>query len=312
MTATLAAAPARAHTDIHQHLWLPEFVDALRSRRDNPRVVGTTLLLDGEPAYEIPAHAMDPERRLREEGSCSVIVLGLSSPLGIEALPAAESHALLDGWHGAVAALPAPFLGWASVNRDEPDPDGLARRLAAGFAGLQIPAGELATPAAVERLAPVLAVAQASNRPVMVHPGPVSSAAGRAPGGTGLPPWWPAVVDYPAQLQAAWWSWHVAGRALLPTLRICFAAGAGLAPVHRERFSARGGGRYLVDPLTFVDTSSYGRQGQDSLIRVLGVDQLVLGSDRPYATAADPGLGDAATNAIRSVNPRRLLWGDAL
>lgn len=94
-------------------------------------------------------------------------------------------------------------------------------------------------------------------------------------------------------------------------LRICFAAGAGLAPVHHERFTARGGGQLHIDPLTFVDTSSYSRQGLDSLIRVIGVDQLVLGSDRPYAEPTDPNLGDAATAAIRATNPRRLLEGTA-
>ena len=65
----------------------------------------------------------------------------------------------------------------------------------------------------------------------------------------------------------------------------------------------------LADPDTFVDTSSYGRVGLDSLVRVLGIDALVLGSDRPYAEPTDPGLGAAATHAVRVANPRRLLQG---
>ena len=57
---------------------------------------------------------------------------------------------------------------------------------------------------------------------------------------------------------------------------------------------------------TYVDTSSYGRQGIDALTRVLGIDVIVLGSDRPYAEPADAQLGDAARHAISVTNPRRL------
>ncbi len=66
------------------------------------------------------------------------------------------------------------------------------------FVGLQIPATWLAHPGAVETLAPVLDVVQKAGRPVLVHPGPV------APADREMPAWCPAVVDYPAQLQAAW------------------------------------------------------------------------------------------------------------
>jgi hypothetical protein len=138
-----------------------------------------------------------------------------------------------------------------------------------------------------------------------VHPGPAAS----HPCGT--PAWWAAVVDYPAQLQAAWWAWHAVGRTLLPALRICFAAGAGLAAIQHERFAARSRVRFTVDPNTFVDTASHGRQAIDALVRALGIDVLVLGSDRPYTEPVDPQLGDAATHALSVVNPSRLLEGAA-
>ena len=109
-------------------------------------------------------------------------------------------------------------------------------------------------------------------------------------------------------MQAAWWGWHaVAGRSLFPSLRVLFGASAGLAPVHHERHVARGGRSARIDPEVFVDTSSYGRQGVDALARVLGIDVLVLGSDRPYGEPLAGVLGDAATRAIRETNPRRLL-----
>jgi len=61
----------------------------------------------------------------------------------------------------------------------------------------------------------------------------------------------------------------------------------------------------------FVETSSYGCRAVDSVLRVLGVDMLVFGSDRPYAEPyPDLGFGGAARHAIRVTNPARLLRGD--
>lgn len=59
----------------------------------------------------------------------------------------------------------------------------------------------------------------------------------------------------------------------------------------------------------FVDTSSYGRQGLDHLTRALGIDPVVLGSDRPYAEPVETDLGRAARHAVSVTNPRRLLEG---
>ena len=63
-----------------------------------------------------------------------------------------------------------------------------------------------------------------------------------------------------------------------------------------------------VDPLTFVETSSYGTLAVDAVIRVLGIDVVCHGSDRPYA--APPRLGASAPpplHAIQTANPGRLL-----
>lgn len=296
-------AVRRGTVDVHQHLWPPAFVEALRRRTTTPRLVGWTLHLAGEPPYEVDPRQHDATARAADEISDDRLI-SLSSPLGIEELPPDEAQILLDAWHLGAAALAPHFRGWASVHATHPDLESLRDHLGTGFVGLQISATQLATPAALEHLLPVLDVVQAAGRPVLVHPGPVS------PGTAAVPDWWPAVVSYPAQLQSAWWSWHLAGRAALPELRICFAAGAGLAPVQHERFTARGGGPFRPDRDTFVETSSYGPQGVDALVRVLGVDALVFGSDRPYAPLTPPSyLGAAAENALRVTNPRRLLEG---
>jgi len=57
----------------------------------------------------------------------------------------------------------------------------------------------------------------------------------------------------------------------------------------------------------FLDISSYGTRAIDATVRILGVDILVNGSDRPYAAPIVPELGDAALAALGRSNPRRLL-----
>jgi predicted TIM-barrel fold metal-dependent hydrolase len=288
--------------DVHQHLWPAEFVDALRARRDSPRLDGWTLHLSGEPAYEVRPDAHDVALRAARDAECDRVLLALSSPLGIEELEPAECAPLLAAWHDGARTLPPRFGAWASMNHIEPDSGQLKDLLDQGFVGLQIPANWMATPSALERSAEVLRVCELAGKPVLVHPG--------ATGGRQTEPiWWPAIVDYPAQMQAAWWAWQAIGPSLLPDLRICFAIGAGLAPTHEERFASRSGRSMRLDANTFVDTASYGRRGLDSLIRVLGIDPIVLGSDRPYTEPTDPDLGTAATHAIRVVNPHRLLEG---
>jgi 6-methylsalicylate decarboxylase len=114
-------------------------------------------------------------------------------------------------------------------------------------------------------------------------------------------------VCYVNQLHAAWWAWADGGRKRFPDLPVCFAALAGLGPLHGERCRARGGAARAVDPLTFVETSSYGTQAVDAVLRVLGVDVICRGSDRPYAAPARLGLDPAALHAIEWDNPARLL-----
>jgi hypothetical protein len=114
---------------------------------------------------------------------------------------------------------------------------------------------------------------------------------------------------YVAQMNAAWHSFIAWGRAAHPRLRVVFAMLAGGAPLHVERLAARGGpSSTAIDPLIFFDTSSYGPRAIDAVIRCMGIDQLVYGSDRPVvSTAAEPSLGDAADAAMRETNPARLL-----
>lgn len=291
--------------DVHQHLWPAELLEGLRSRREPPYLRGWTLHTDAEAPYDVTPADHDVEARvaLDRAAGISLACVSLSAPLGIESLP--DAAGLLDAWHTGALSLPAHFRAWASVTTREPDITALAQQLAQErFVGLQLAATDLLTPAAWEAAAPVLAVAAQASRPVLVHPGPARAAYA----GAGAPAWWPAVVDYVGQLQAAWWAWQaVDGRALVPDLRVVFGAAAGLAPVHHERHVIRGGTERPVDPDLYVDSSGYGPRALDAVVRVLGIDALVLGSDRPYAEPLTEFFGDAATHAIRTSNPARLL-----
>ena len=289
--------------DLHQHLWPATFVELLRRRTRAPYLRDWRLVIDGEPAYEIQPRDHEVGRRIEldHRAGIGLACVSLSSPLGIESLPRDEAGALLDAWHAGTADLPEHFAPWASVPEIEPDLSGLTDLLTGTFVGVQLPATTLGSPAAWSAVADVLRVAELCGKPVFVHPGPTEAA-------VAMPSWWAPVVGYVAQLQAAWWAWHAfGGRAQFPRLRLVFAAGAGLAPVHHERLTARGGRLGPVDPGVFVDTSSYSAQGLDALTRALGIDALVLGSDRPYAEPLQSLLGEAATRAMRVDNPYRAL-----
>ncbi|MGO4257604.1 amidohydrolase [Marmoricola sp. RAF53] len=293
--------------DVHQHLWTGEFVEMLRARTQVPYLRGWTLHTAAEPPYEVDPEAHDVQRRIAadRESEVGTACLSLSSPLGIETLPRPQASLLIDAWHREVSALPEHFRAWVSVPSTEPDVGAVHALLADDrYVGLQLPATELASPAAWERNGALLLAAEVAGKPVFVHPGPVE----RAPLRGEVPGWWDPVVAYTAQMAAAWWGWHAFdARALFGGLKVVFAAGAGLAPVHHERYVARGGTSLPVDPDVFVDTSCYGPRALDALVRMLGIDTVVLGSDRPYGEPLAQFLGDAATHAVRVANPRRLL-----
>jgi predicted TIM-barrel fold metal-dependent hydrolase len=180
-----------------------------------------------------------------------------------------------------------------------------------GAVGLSLPAGALAGPDRLERVAPLLAALERCDAPLLVHPG----AAEDGPLASTPPsPWWPALTGYVASLQAAWLAFATWGRRTHRRLRVVFAALAGLAPLHAERVAARGGPRgAATDPLVFYDTSSYGHRAIDAMVRVVGVDALVYGSDRPVVDALPShGLGAAADHALKVANVKRLLRGDSV
>jgi hypothetical protein len=232
------------------------------------------------------------------------ILIALSAPLGIEGLPRDEAEPLLDAWEEGLSTLPPLFRAWGALplrTARPRDVDGLLDR---GFAGLSIPAGAIATPTGLRMLLPVLRRLSEQGAPLFVHPGPSPWRPQRGLE-SGTPPWWPALTQYVAVMQAAWLAFTIAGRPELPELPVVFAMLAGCAPLQAERLAARGGPGSVADPLTFFDTSSYGPVAVDAMIRCVGVEQLVHGSDRPVAA---PGShGEVLDHGLRVTNPARVL-----
>ncbi len=293
--------------DIHQHLWPEPLLRELEQRHEPPMLVrsdrGWALRLAGEAESPVDLEDHDPDRRaaLAAADRFDRVLIAPSVPLGIEGLPAGEAEPLLAAYHEGVAALPAPFGAWAAVGLAAPDPAALAPLLDDGFAGACLSAGALGDRAGYERLGPVLELLERRDRPLLVHPGPAA-----AP--PGAPAWWSALTSYVASMQTAWYAFLAWGRRAHPRLRVCFAMLAGLAPLHRERLTARGG-RADSDAGVFLDVSSYGDRAVDAVVREIGVDQLVLGSDRPVVAHRELSLGDAVRAAIHERNPQRLLSG---
>lgn len=229
----------------------------------------------------------------------------------MDGLPGEEAETLLDAHRAGVAA---PFAPWAALPLREAIPAHVDAALDDGAIGLCVPTGAVLTAGAWERLGPLLERLAVRGAPLFVHPGPDPWGATAAPAET-LPAWWPALADYVTGLHAAWHAWLAGPREALPGLRVVWAALAGLAPLHLERLAARGGpsGRAL-SPNSFYDVSSYGVRAIDAAVRVVGVDQLLFGSDRPVVEPPLPSrgprlLGDAAWRAMTVTNPRRASGG---
>src|SRR4051794_1458566 len=286
--------------DIHQHFWPEGLLSSLARRTAPPRLRraegGWELELAGEPPTLLDARDFDAGARAalaRSDGLARVLIAP-AAPLGIEALPVGGGEELLGAFPAGVLALGPPFELWGSLPLGDPAPE----RLVAGAVGLCLPAGALASRAGLERLGPAL---ERLDGPLLVHPGPAAAA--------DRPAWWPAMTSYVAERSAARHARAGRGRAAHPALQVVFAMLAGLAPLHAERLAARGGPADAVhDPLTAFDTSSYGHKAIDAMLRVVGVDRLVYGSDRPVvAPAALGALGAAAEHAIAVSNPQRVL-----
>jgi predicted TIM-barrel fold metal-dependent hydrolase len=283
--------------DLHQHLWPEPFRAALARRDRPPRLSGSVLELDGERASEVDlgAHDLDARLALLDRCGIDVAVVSLQPTLGLDRLPGDEGAELVATYEQGVQELAA-----VSSGRIEPLAVG---RAVDGFAGACVAAAELGD---LDELAPRVDELERKGAFLFVHPGPAQPPAG-------APEWWSAVVEYTAQMQAAYAAWLAGGAERWPELPVVFAILAGGGPFQLERLRSRGiAGRDLLYENVYFETASYGRRALDLCLATFGVGQLCFGSDAPvidpqWTLDAVRGFGDAVTDALCNVNPFRLL-----
>jgi 6-methylsalicylate decarboxylase len=282
--------------DVHQHLWPEPFVSALSRRRAPPSLrAGRLRTEDGE--YDVDLALHEPAARLArlDRDGTDVAIVSLQPTLGLDGLPPEERAALVDAYHAGILEVTDASGGRVVALAYESADD--------RFAGTIVSAASFAA----GRCDEVLAELEASGRFVFVHPGP----GGRPP--TGMPGWWPEVVDYAGAMYAAYVAWLVRGAAAYPNLKVVLAILAGGAPVQLERLRSRGVEvRPVLQRNVFFDTASYGPRALELVLATFGVRRLVFGSDLPVL---DPGvglralseLGAAVSDAVRRENPSLLL-----
>jgi 6-methylsalicylate decarboxylase len=295
--------------DVHQHLWPEALVDGLARRDSAPRLrrsAGQWVLeLAGEPPAAIDLDAQtDAAARVAqlERDGLDLALIAPSAPLGIEALAPDEAQPLLDAHNDGILELGGPFRLWAALH-DGAGPAELGDLLDAGAIGLCLPASRLASATRLVEQAPLLSLLATRGAPLLVHPGAAWCT------GDGAPSWWPAMTAYIAEMSAAWHAFAAWGRAAHPQLTVVWAMLAGGAPLHAERLAARGGPAGAVgDARCLYDISSYGYRAVDAMLRAVGVDRLLFGSDRPVVAPPDlTRLGPAVRHALAEANPAQLL-----
>jgi predicted TIM-barrel fold metal-dependent hydrolase len=267
--------------DVHQHLWPEQLVAALRRRNRPPCIDGDELVLgEGTFPAELETHDLRTRLALLDAAGIDIAVVSLQPTLACDGIPELE-----DAYHEGILELVEAATGRLRAFA--------VAECREGFAGACVPA-----PAVVAGVDELAAELVSAGQILFVHPGPVP------PPPADAPSWWPALVDYPAQMQAAYAAWLTRGN---PELRIVFAFLAGGGPFQLERLRSRGG--HVPRQAVYFDTASYGPLALRLTGEACGAGCLVFGSDAPVmdaqAAAAAAEAAGVADDALRR-NPAQL------
>jgi 6-methylsalicylate decarboxylase len=243
---------------------------------------------------DVAGHTLERRLALLDRMEIERAVVSLQPTFGADWVDGDECEELAAAWERGMLELAA-----AAGGRIVPL---AARAPADGFAGLCVSAAALLD---LDTLAPRLDALAGAGGFLFVHPGNAHLPAG-------APDWWAAVVDYTAQMQAAYASWFAAGAERWPDLDVVFAILAGGAPIQLERMESRGvPARAAMLPHVWFDTASYGKRALELTMSMFGVEQMLFGSDAPVVDPAGAlitvrSFGEAVTNALVSENIQRL------
>jgi 6-methylsalicylate decarboxylase len=275
--------------DVHQHLWPEGLIEGLRARQERPRLRdGVLELPSGDWDVDLGAHTLEARLALLDRDEIDVALISCPPTLELD-------EALVEAYHEGIAEVIAASGGRLHALASASVRD--------GFAGACVAAWDLAGLVALE---PLLGELERRSSLLFVHPG-------AAPVPEDAPDWWPAVVDYTTQMQAAYAAWIALYADRWPDLSVVFAILAGGAPFQLERLASRGiDTRGVLRPNVYLDTASYGERALELALATYGVGQLVYGSDTPVIDSGPTlrsirGFGQAVADAVCRENPARLL-----
>ncbi|HEY1367822.1 MAG TPA: amidohydrolase family protein [Gaiellaceae bacterium] len=283
--------------DLHQHVWPPALVEALEARTAPPYLRDGVLRLapGGEFLVDVAAHGLEARLAELDRDGIDVAVASCPPTLGIELLPEREAEPLVGAYHDGIRELVAGAGGRLLAFS-------MGRPLD-GFVGTSVSARALLD---LDSVADILDELEERRSVLFVHPGPADPP-------RSAPRWWAAVIDYTAEMQAAYAAWLSEGIARWPDLRVVFAILAGGAPFQLERLRSQGVDvRVAFGRNVFLDTASYGRRALEVCLATYGGAQLVYGSDAPVldpraTLKAVRDFGQAVADALCQENPATLL-----
>ena len=239
-------------------------------------------------------HTLERRLAVLDEMEIDRAVISLQPSLGADWHDGGDGEELAAAWEKGILELAA-----GSGGRIVPV---AARVPAEGFAGLTVAAPALLD---LDRVAPRIDALAATGGFLFVHPG-----GAQVP--RWAPMWWAAVVDYTAQMQAAYAAWLARGAARWPSLDVVFAILAGGAPIQLERMESRGlPARDAMLPRVWFDTASYGKRALELAMSTFGFEQMLFGSDAPVVDPSGAlmtvrSFGDAVSAALVTDNFQRL------
>ena len=272
--------------DIHQHLWPEAFVDVLSRRRRAPRLRGAKLEIQGDTVWDVDldVHRVDRRLALLDRFELETAVVSLQPTLGPRP-PSGRRPGRARRGVGGRACSSSPVNGGSSRlrhrGRATASPGSSSRRSSCSTCRRW-------------RRGSMRCVTHGGF--LFVHPATATVPAGK-------PDWWPAVVDYAAQMQAAYAAWLLDGVEQWPDLDVVFAILAGGAPFQMERLASRGvEERAAVRPRVWLDTASYGSRALDFTMSALGIDRHAL---RQRCADRRPGADVAHRRVLRAGCGRR-------